>query len=190
MIGPGLDKQLETIFHSFKDLDALIIDIRFNMGGDDKFSQLVAARLVKEETIGFYKQTRVEGEFQELKSKFIPSKGKSRFFGPTLLLTNDRSVSAADVLALMMAELPNVTIVGERSNGSYSDLYTKKLPNGWQVSLSNQRYLSAQKVNYEGVGTPVDIEVKNMLQDFENNNDTVLIAALEHLKEMGYARDK
>jgi hypothetical protein len=29
-----------------------------------------------------------------------------------------------------MDQFPNVTIVGENSNGSFSDILTKKLPNG------------------------------------------------------------
>ena len=67
------------------------------------------------------------------------------------------------------------------SNGSYSDLYEKKLPNGWKVTLSNQRYLSANKINFEGLGTPVDIEVKNTLKDIEQYKDSVLLRALEFL---------
>jgi carboxyl-terminal processing protease len=55
------------------------------------------------------------------------------FAKQVVLITNDRTVSAADVFALMMSELPNVTIIGEPTNGSYSDIYSKKLPNGWRI---------------------------------------------------------
>ena len=82
-----------------------------------------------------------------------------------------------------MSQLPNVTIVGENSNGSFSDILTKKLPNGWSVNLSNERYYSADMVNYEGVGVPVDVEAKNTLADFETYNDSVLTKALQLLKK-------
>ncbi len=98
-------------------------------------------------------------------------------------MTNDRSISAEDVMALMMAELENVTIVGENSNGSYSDIYTKRLPNKWLITLSNQRYLSTDNKNYEGIGTPVDIEVKNMLENYTSKNDKVLNKTFELMKE-------
>lgn len=181
--GPSLDSQLDKIFNSFKDLDAIIIDIRFNIGGDDKFSKKVAGRFLNKPIIGFYKQTRKNGEFGELDTVMLKPNGKEPFLNKVVLLTNDRTVSAGDVLALMMSQVSNVTIIGEPSNGSYSDLYEKKLPNGWMVSLSNQRYLSADKVNYEGLGTPVDILAKNTILDIENNSDSVLLRALEFLNE-------
>lgn len=185
MNGLSLQGQMNTIFNSFEDLDAIIIDVRFNMGGDDGFSQKIAGRFVEEEQIGFYKQTRKDGEFGPLKSKMIKPMGRKPFLKPVILLTNDRTFSAADVLALMMSELPNVTIIGEPSNGSYSDLKGAKLPNGWNLTLSNQRYLSLSKKNYEGLGTPVDIEVKNMLQDIETGEDSVLKNAFEFLEKQG-----
>ena len=184
MNGPSLSNQLDEIFSSFHDLDAVIVDIRFNIGGDDGFSQSVAGKFVDKPTIGFYKQTRSKGEFGPLETKMIQPNGKVRFLNKkVVLLTNDRTVSAADVLALMMSLFPNVTLVGEASNGSYSDLFEGKLPNGWKVTLSNQRYLSAEKKNYEGVGTPVDIEVKNMASDLERNEDSVLLSALNYLNK-------
>jgi hypothetical protein len=183
MNGPSLNKQLEKIFNNFKDLNAVIIDIRFNIGGDDEFSKKVAGRFLNRPIVGFYKQTRKNGEFGKLDTVMLEPNGKEAFLNKVVLLTNDRTVSAADVLALMMSQLSNVTIIGEPSNGSYSDLYEKKLPNGWMVSLSNQRYFSADKVNYEGLGTPVDILAKNTILDIENNRDSVLLKAIKFLNK-------
>jgi C-terminal processing protease CtpA/Prc len=183
MNGPFLNSQLNTIFNSFEDMDAIIIDIRFNIGGDDGFSQKIAGRFISDEGVGFYKQTRKNGNFGSLQSKIIKPMGKKPFLKPVILLTNDQTFSAADVLALMMSELPNATIIGEPSNGSYSDLKNAKLPNGWNLTLSHQRYLSVSKNNYEGLGTPVDIEVRNMLEDIETGEDSVLKAALEFIEK-------
>ncbi len=182
--GGRLNKQLNEIFSSFTDLEGLIIDIRFNIGGNDSFSQKVAGYLVDKSTVGFHKQTLKAKVFQELKTHYISPSKKHHFSGKVVLLTNDKTVSAADVMALMLSEMPQATLIGEPSNGSYSDLSSHKLPNGWRISLSNQRYLSPiLKKNYEGFGTPVNIEVLNMLSDIEKQEDSVLIKALEHLKQ-------
>ncbi|MFK7952169.1 MAG: S41 family peptidase, partial [Ekhidna sp.] len=165
MDGFSLNSQLNKIFNEFSDVESLIIDIRFNMGGTDEFSQKIAGRFVEEKMTGFLKQTRKDGEFGELNEKYIKPTGKKPFKHPVVLITNDRTVSAADVFAMMMAELPNVTLLGEPSNGSYSDIYSKKLPNRWRIHLSNQRYFSLGMNNYEGLGTPVDVESNNMLKD-------------------------
>ena len=107
MNGLSLNNQLKKIFDSFKDLDAVIVDIRFNIGGDDRFSQNIAGRFVDKPTVGFYKETRTDGKFGTLKTKMINPKGQHPFLKPTVLLTNERSFSAADVLALMMSQLSN-----------------------------------------------------------------------------------
>lgn len=181
MDGFRLNGQLDKIFEEFSTVNSLIIDIRFNMGGTDEFSQKVAGRFVDKKRAGFLKQTRKDGEFKELEERFIKPRGKKPFTNPVILITNDRTVSAADVFAMMMAELPNVTIIGEPTNGSYSDIYSKKLPNGWRINLSNQRYYSLGMMNYEGKGTPVDIESKNMLKDVIDQEDKVLLKAIELL---------
>lgn len=183
MDGFRLNNQLDKMFDEFSEVNNLIIDIRFNIGGTDGFSQKIAGRFVDKKMVGFLKQTRKDGEFGELKEKYIKPTGKKPFTNPVVLITNDRTVSAADVFAIMMAELPNVTLMGEPSNGSYSDIYSKKLPNGWRISLSNQRYFSLGMNNYEGKGTPVDIESKNMLKDVMDKEDSVLSQAIDFLNK-------
>ncbi|WP_436515501.1 S41 family peptidase [Ekhidna sp. To15] len=181
MVGPSLDSQLDQIFGYFNGVESIIIDVRFNMGGDDAFSQKIAGRFVEEKKVGFKKQTRRKHEFGSIKEKYIKPEGEP-FLGKVILLTNDQTFSAADVLALMMASVQNATIIGEPSNGSYSDLYGKKLPNGWRVTLSNQRYYSTDMKNYEGKGTSVDIEVQTTLQDINSKSDSVLEAAIAFSK--------
>ncbi len=182
MVGVSLDSQLDQIFEYFSEINALIIDVRFNIGGDDAFSKRIVSRLIEDEMVGFKKQTRKNGSFGKLKDITVEPCDGEPFLSPVVLLTNDKTVSAADVLALMMDQLPQVTIIGERSNGSYSDLYAKRLPNGWKVTLSNQRYYSTDMKNYEGTGTPVDLEIKNTIEDVENENDSVLLGALDAIE--------
>jgi len=185
MIGPSLDDEIDQIFKYFNDMKSIIIDVRFNMGGDDAFSQKITGRFVSEKTVGFRKQTRKKQKFGELKDKYIKPEGENPFTGQVVLLKNDQTFSAADVLALMMASLPNATLIGEPSHGSYSDLAGRKLPNGWRVTLSNQRYYSIDMKNYEGKGTPVDIEVMNTREDFDTKDDSVLKEAIAFLRNDG-----
>jgi carboxyl-terminal processing protease len=182
MNGFLLNNQLNQIFKEFSSVNSLIIDVRFNMGGTDEFSQKVAGRFVEKKAVGFLKQTRKNAVFGDLEERYIKPTRKEPFAKQVVLITNDRTVSAADVFAIMMAEIPNVTIIGEPTNGSYSDIYSRKLPNGWRVNLSNQRYFSVGMMNYEGRGTPVDIDVKNMLADVIDKEDRVLLKAIDLLK--------
>ncbi len=178
--GLSLKSQLNKVFQSFENAESLIIDIRFNIGGTDSFSKLVAGYLTDKKVLGYYKQTRQKNQtFSEKIPHYIFPKGKHKFLNKVYLITNNKSVSAADVMALMLQQLPKVTIVGDNSNGSFSDIYSKKMPNGWQVMLSNQRYLSPKMINYEGKGVPVNIKADTSLKDVQTKHDTVLIKTIE-----------
>jgi C-terminal processing protease CtpA/Prc len=53
-----------------------------------------------------------------------------------------------------MRNLPQVTQVGEPTQGIFSDSTDKGLPNGWTLSLSTEIYRDPRGNNYEGVGLP------------------------------------
>ena len=84
---------------------------------------------------------------------------------------------------MVMTELPQVTIVGEPTNGIFSHMLEKKLPNGWKYTLSFQVYYSADMTCYEGKGIPVDIPMKNMRSDLEKGEDPLVIKALDLLSD-------
>jgi len=173
---------LNQIFKEFESLEGMIVDVRFNIGGDTSFTNNMVGRFLEERVLGNYKQNRKKGSFSKLKPNYFGPRGKYRFANkPVAVLLNDQTVSAADEFTMVMGSLDNVTLIGERSNGSYSNMTPKTLSNGWVTTLSYQRYLSVDKKNYEGFGTPVDIEVKNTLKDVENLSDSVLLKALEVL---------
>jgi carboxyl-terminal processing protease len=150
------------------------------MGGNDEFAYEVADRFAEKKSIGMFKKNRKGGyeDFGEAETWYLEPKGKPNFLKPVIVLTNDKTVSAGDVFALIMKELPNVKIIGENTRGIYSDMYGFELPNKWLVSLSNQRYYNAKMICYEGSGTPVDITVKNTRQDLLKMTDPVMMKAL------------
>jgi C-terminal processing protease CtpA/Prc len=78
-----------------------------------------------------------------------------------------------------MKQLPNVTLIGDDTNGIFSYQLEKKLPNGWRYRLSYQMYFSADMVCYEGRGVPVDIRLLNRKCDIENGDDPLITRALE-----------
>lgn len=177
--GLFLNKQLDEIFKSFKDMEAIIIDVRLNMGGDDSFSNKVVGRLINAKTLVHYKQEKKGKDvFGKLIPKYINPASKFRFLKKVYLITDDKTSSAADVLALDMVQLPNVTIVGDNTNGSFSDIYSDRLPNGWRIDMSTERYLSSEMINYEGIGVPVDIKAFTTFEDVKNKNDSVLLKVI------------
>ena len=178
-------KLLNDSFRNFQSKQGLIIDLRFNEGGWDFRSYQLAKRLIsKNQSIGHYKRTKVKGKaaYTNLKHKKVKSIGKRAFNGEIVILTSDYTASAAEVFVLMMKDLPNVTIIGDNTEGIFSDMYEFELPNKWQVSLSHQQFFSKDKINYEGKGIEPDIYILNSFENIQAKEDPVIQTAIKHLE--------
>ena len=187
--GPSTKKlnvALDEILTAFQGKEGVIVDIRDNPGGTDKCVYTIMSRFADKKRVGHHRRTRRgpgADDYSEKKTVYLEPHPKLTYTGPTICLTNDASFSGADVFAMLMADLPQVTLVGEPSNGIFSNMLEKKLSNGWKYSLSHQRYYSADMICYEGKGIPVDIKVKNLWSDVEKGVDQVLLKGLEQLKK-------
>ena len=180
--------ELKSLIHeaieAFKDKNGVIIDVRFNGGGHDRVSRVIAGHFTNQERVGYRKKERKNGsnEYHSLKTLHIKPKGSQQFTKPVMLLTSDFTASAADVFTLMMKELPYVTIIGDNTQGIFSDKYNFTLPNKWRVSLSHQQYFSADMVNYEGIGVQPHHRLLNNLEEFNNGLDPLVTKAIELLE--------
>lgn len=176
-----LNEVLENVADCFRNVQGVIIDVRFNSGGYDENSFMIAGRFVDEERIGHFKSTKTKSGFTALETKYLKPTGKMQIIKPIVLITSDQSMSATDVFALIMRELPYVTIIGDNTKGIFSDVTEFKLPNGWSYSFSSQKYLSADMKNFEGVGISPDIKILNTKKDVKNGIDPLLLEALKVL---------
>ena len=177
-----LTDALDRIADDFNSLEGIIIDIRENPGGDDSTVIAIVNRFCDRKKIAFYRKTKVgpgDADFTPIKSWHIEQQGPAQFTGPIVLLSCDSVFSGAEVFALAMKQLPNVTIIGDDTNGIFSYQLEKKLPNGWRYRLSYQMYFSAEMICYEGRGVPVDISLLNKKSDIEYGVDPLITRALE-----------
>jgi C-terminal processing protease CtpA/Prc len=180
-----LTDALDQISRDFEELQGFIIDIRDCPGGDDSTAITIINRFCDRKRIAFHRRTKVgpgEDDFTPLKSWHIEPQGDAKFTGPIVLLTCDSVFSGGEAFALAIKQLPDVTIVGDHTNGIFSYQLEKKLPNGWHCSLSYQKYFSADMICYEGTGVPIDIELFNKKTDIEDGIDPLITRALDVLK--------
>ncbi|PCE62875.1 S41 family peptidase [Sediminicola luteus] len=181
-----LDKALNKALQNMQTSEAVILDLRFNGGGWDKNSYTIANRFVNEKKLGHYKETRIKDtqNFTKKKAWYLKPHGKFRFRKKLIILTSDFTASAAEVFLLAMHRQPQVVLIGQTTEGIFSDMYEFKLPNGWEVSLSHMRFYDAQMTNYEGIGIQPAIEVKNSPDDLTHKTDAVLNRAFEYLQTL------
>jgi carboxyl-terminal processing protease len=157
-----IKKTMNELVDSLASRNGLIIDIRLNGGGYDKKGYLFAKYLTSSNKVAIYKHTRKpkSNDYKALKKHMIKASNKFNYTGPIVLITSDYTVSAADVFALALSDFQNVTIVGDRTAGYFSDVSTYKLPNGWKFALSTQKYYSHDMINYERIGVQPDYKTQ------------------------------
>jgi C-terminal processing protease CtpA/Prc len=106
-----------------------------------------------------------------------------RFTGKIILLTGRNSVSAAETFTMaLMGRTPAVTRVGENTQGVFSDVLGRRLPNGWRFGLPNEIFLTEAGKTFDGPGIPPDIAVPVFpREDLQQGRDSCLDKALELL---------
>ena len=159
-----LEAALDTMFRESAAWRGLVIDVRRNGGGSDVFGTIIAGRMTDSSYLAYNKvirNSRIDAASRTApQPAMVTPSATPRFRGAVVLLTGIESVSAAETFAMaLMGRTPRVTRIGENTQGVFSDVLVRRLPNGWGFGLPNEIYLSANGVAYDGAGVPPDIEV-------------------------------
>ncbi|WP_235619082.1 S41 family peptidase [Embleya scabrispora] len=157
----------------------LIVDDRVNSGGADPLGLQIAARLTDRPYLAYIKQARNDPDDARAFTRPQPFRVEPavhvpRYTGPVALLTAGSTVSAGETFAQALIGRPTTTTrIGDNTQGIFSDLLGRLLPNGWQFSLSNERFLTRTGRSFEGPGIPPDIRTPVFTDDeFANDRDS------------------
>lgn len=179
----ALENALDLAMQDLRDAQALVVDVRRNGGGRDFLSLAIASRFVANETLAYSKQARLGTGRTELIDVYLSPRGAVQFLNPVFVLTSNETASAAEVFTLAMRALPNVILVGEATQGGFSDQLDKSLTNGWPASVANEYYLSPERELFETTGIPVDFEIPQFsLQARQAETDLGLEGVIEALE--------
>ena len=176
----GINKATDQLLKDFKETQALIIDLRFNGGGMDEVGMEVLKRFTGKERVVFTKKARFGDSYSPSISVLQPAVDEP-YDRPVYLLMGPESASATEIMILSSLSIPNTTRIGSATEGVFSDVLEKTLPNGWFFGLSNEIYLDRQGNNYEARGIPPDFAI-----DYPRDTDAYLQKLMNDL-EMGDA---
>lgn len=150
-VAEGTRYIMDSIVTYMENTKACIIDLRFNGGGFDDVSVEILNHFVGHKVDICTKKVRSgEGFTEKQVMSLVPS--PNNFKGQLFILTSHQTASAAELLVLGSKEISNSTIIGSTTEGVFSDILHKKLPNGWTYGLSNMIYESMDGISYEEVG--------------------------------------
>ncbi len=165
----ALESALDAIFGDPK-LERLVIDVRINGGGADPYGLALAARLATTEYVAYSKEARNDPVDRRKWTRGQPSivrpSTRPSFHGPVVELTGPLTISAGETLTqALMGRTPKVVRIGENTQGVFSDVLVRTLPNGWRFGLPNEVFRTSDGKTFDGPGIPPDITVPVFADD-------------------------
>jgi hypothetical protein len=150
---------LDRALTDLADIDGLVLDLRYNMGGYAGIALEIAGRFADRDRPLISGRAYEDNHFAPSFSMRIePSRGR-RFTGPIAVLQSRATASSGDFIALAMKQLPHSRSFGERTHGIFSTELVRTLPNGWQLNLSNQLYRDVDGNITEGRAVEADVQL-------------------------------
>jgi tetratricopeptide (TPR) repeat protein len=175
----------DAFIEKYGDARGIVIDVRNNPGGTGKVANLVADRFADRKRHYMTSQTRYGEKHDDLgpvQYWNVEPRGPAQYTRPVVLLTNRFTESAADIFALAMRVLPNVTVAGDFTGGAFSAQFPERLPNGWTLWVAYKLLRDHLGQCWDGIGVPPDLRIRNGKDDIEAGLDRVLEFAIQLLE--------
>ena len=166
----GVDLVMNKVLSDLSETQSVIIDLRFNGGGYETVALRLLSHFVKQpKHILSIKAKKEQGYTKN--QAYVLKPAKHIYEGKVTVLTSHNTASAADIFALGTMAYPEIKRFGSSTNGIFSEILWKNLPNGWEFSLSNEIYSDPSGNVYEirGVPSDYDIDYPKDRNDFYNS---------------------
>lgn len=152
--GPDLEAAFKDLVDE-KKAQALVLDMRNNPGGLLRSAVDVAGLFVPNDSLVVYTKDRA-GNRVEYRTTDSPVSDKI----PMVVLVNQGSASASEIVAGAMKDLNRAVILGVTTFGKASVQSIIPLSDGSGVRITTARYYTPKGVSIQNTGIVPDIEVK------------------------------
>jgi len=212
VVGIDVARDLDAAVAALSGCRRLVVDLRGNPGGGIGGLRLMSCLTPVKVPVGYSLTRRraAEGYDKEKLRKFacIPSSkwallplafrfvlsdksivlvteglGDRPFHGSIVILVNEHTASASEMIAAFAAENGLARIVGTTTAGRLLSGYTFKLPHCYVLSLPVGSYYTWQGRLLEGVGVTPDIKVELSYSALQGGSDQQLDAAVAELNK-------
>ena len=162
---------------------AVVIDIRYNSGGDsDAVAKVLGGFFTERFRFGhdsFRLRDRLEMAFWGTLPPEHARPSINAWNGPVAVLQSSRSASSAEVFSAAMKYCGRAIIVGETSRGAVVAAQTFRLPDGGALNVGVADFRTATGARLEKVGVEPDIHVAGGVQDLQTGGQILLDAAAQ-----------
>jgi tricorn protease len=152
------------------DKKALIIDQRFNPGGgiDQELLEILSQR---------------QYQYTKGRDSVAITRPQQAFFGPMVVMENERSTSDAEVFPDGFRTLGLGKVVGKTTYGAVIGTGAFRLLDGSSLRTPATGLWNVKGYNLENYGVPPDVDVDNTPEDFLAGRDAQIEKAVEVLKD-------
>jgi carboxyl-terminal processing protease len=155
-------------------LDSLILDLRNNPGGVLHSSIAVSNLFIDDVGLVVY----TEGRIKSSNLKFKTKRGDIMQESPIVVLINEGSASASEIVAGALQDHKRAIIMGSTSFGKGSVQTIIELDNGYGLKVTTARYYTPNGRSIQAKGIVPDIELKNI--DLEKEKEKPVVSFKEN----------
>ena len=164
-----------------KGMKSLIIDLRDNGGGYLSTVLYMASEFMDSSKVIL--QTR---ESLDVEPKLYHSVNNNTKNYKVVVIINENSASASEIMTAALKEQYGATIVGKKSYGKGTVQLTKDLSNGGMIKYTTEEWLTSKGNSINDVGIEPDVEIdlgeEYLNNPLDKNNDAQLMKAIEVIK--------
>ncbi len=166
LLSTTLDKLVEK---NGRYLDSLILDLRNNPGGVLEGAVGVSNAFIDKKGLVVYTKGRISSS----NLKFKTESGDILLGSPMVVLINEGSASASEIVAGALQDHKRAVIMGQPSFGKGSVQTIVELDNGYGLKITTARYYTPSGRSIQAKGIEPDIILKNISLDNEEEEDMI-----------------
>lgn len=178
--GENTDKEFNDAANQIiaKNTKGIILDLRNNPGGLLDKAVTVASKIIPKDQV-----VVLEEDSQGKKENLKTTGGDKLSNIPIVVLINEGSASASEILAGALRDDLDIILIGKKSFGKGTVQELINLPGNSSVKITIAKWLTPKGDYIMEKGISPDIEVDLTTDDYNNNRDPQLDKAVEIIKE-------
>ena len=183
-------KEFDSLYTQIAKTKGLIIDIRYNGGGDDGIGFELISRLTDKrfktaasKTLKFDSKPYNEPSWENNGPGEWNPNGKVFYNKPVIVLIGPRTFSAAEDFTVAFDFMKRGRLIGLPTGGSTGQPVPFDLPGGGSARVCGKHDTYPDGKEFVGVGVAPDVLVKRTIKDLLNGTDAAKNKALELLEQ-------
>ncbi|MBS1526152.1 MAG: hypothetical protein JST19_10915 [Bacteroidetes bacterium] len=184
------NKIIDSLFkNEISKTKGLVIDIRYNGGGDDGIGFNIIRKLTDKpfalsasKVIKHYGRLGDELWWDENQPEHWPADGKIYYDKPVVLLIGPRTFSAAEDFTVVFDYMKRGKMVGMPTGGSTGQPISFDLPGGGSARVCGKKDTYPDGKEFVGIGIMPDVTVKKTVKDEQAGVDAAKDKAIAMLK--------